>query len=144
MLQGPSENPFALKAGDARSGTLVTMWDGPRPPNGYRPKTLRGAIILGTGGGSNGGAGTWFEGVVTQGNPPDEVDERIQADIVALGYGRQPDGGTGAGERRGGAQSSTNEELVVVKFGSGAGDDLEPEPDLVQRVAHDRMIARWR
>ena len=89
MLKGPSGNHFTLKAGNAQSGTLVTMWDGPRPPNGYSPKTLRGAVILGTGGdGSNGGTGTWFEGVITKGNPPDEVDELIQANIVALGYGR--------------------------------------------------------
>ncbi len=88
MVKGPSGNHFTLKAGNAQSGTLVTMWDGSRPPNGYSPKALRGAVILGTGGdGSNGGTGTWFEGVMTIGNPPDEVDELIQANIVAVGYG---------------------------------------------------------
>ncbi len=88
MLKGHSGNRFALKGGNAQSGTLVTMWDGARPPNGYSPKALRGAVILGTGGdGSNGGTGTWFEGVVTIGTPSDEVDDLIQANIVATGYG---------------------------------------------------------
>jgi hypothetical protein len=88
MLKGPSGNVFALKAGDAESGTLVTMWNGARPSPGYSPKTLEGAIILGTGGdGSNGGTGTFFEGAMTSGNPSDSVDDLIQANIVAAGYG---------------------------------------------------------
>ena len=91
MLKGPSGNHFTLKAGDAQSGTLVTMWDGPRPSPGYSPKKLQGAIILGTGGdGSNGGTGTFFEGAMTSGNPPDAIDEAVQANIVAAGYGQQP------------------------------------------------------
>jgi hypothetical protein len=50
---------------------------------------LRGAVILGTGGdGSPSGTGTWFEGVVTKGNASADVDELIQANIVAVGYGR--------------------------------------------------------
>jgi hypothetical protein len=64
------------------------MWDGVRPSPGYSPKKLEGAIILGTGGdGSNGGTGTFFEGAMTSGNPPDSVDDLIQANIVAAGYG---------------------------------------------------------
>jgi hypothetical protein len=88
MLKGPSGNHFTLKAGDAQSGTLVTMWDGVRPSPGYSPKKLEGAIILGTGGdGSNGGTGTFFEGAMTSGNPSDSVDALIQANIIAAGYG---------------------------------------------------------
>ena len=88
MLKGPSGNHFTLKAADAQTGTLMTMWDGSRPSPGYSPKKLEGAIILGTGGdGSNGGVGTFFEGAMTAGNPPDAVDEQIQANIVAAGYG---------------------------------------------------------
>jgi hypothetical protein len=80
---------------------------------------------LGTGGGSDVGAGTWFEGVVTQGTPPDEVDERIQADIVALGYGRQPDGGTVPGTAwRGPVQHERG--ARGGEFGSGVGDDPNP------------------
>jgi hypothetical protein len=89
MLKGPSENKFTLKGGDATTGTLTTMWDDVRPTPNYSPKKLQGAIILGTGGdGSNGGKGTWFEGAMTKGNPPDSVDDAIQANIVAAGYGR--------------------------------------------------------
>ncbi|MEO8900305.1 MAG: arabinofuranosidase catalytic domain-containing protein [Polyangiaceae bacterium] len=88
MLKGPSGNHFTLKAGDAQTGTLVTMWDGVRPSPGYSPKKLQGAIIVGTGGdGSNGGTGTFFEGAMTNGNPPDSVDALVQANIVAAGYG---------------------------------------------------------
>jgi non-reducing end alpha-L-arabinofuranosidase len=88
MLKGPSGNRFVLKAGDAQSGKLVTMWDGARP-NGYSPMKKQGAIILGTGGdGSNGGTGTFFEGAITSGVPTDAVDDSIQASIVAAGYGR--------------------------------------------------------
>jgi hypothetical protein len=90
MLKGPSGNHFTLKAGNAQSGTLTTMWDGKRPSAaGYSPKRLQGAIILGTGGdGSNGGTGTFFEGAMTSGVPSNAVDDSIQANIVAAGYGR--------------------------------------------------------
>ena len=88
MLKGPSGNAMGLKAGNAQSGALQTKWNGKRPP-GYSPKKLNGAIILGTGGdGSNNAKGTFFEGVITSGNPPDSVDDQIQANIVAAGYGR--------------------------------------------------------
>jgi len=89
MLKGPSGNHFTLKAGNAQSGALVTMWDDIRPSPGYSPKKLQGAIIVGTGGdGSNTATGTFFEGAMTAGNPPDSVDDAIQANIVAAGYGR--------------------------------------------------------
>jgi len=88
MLKGPSDNTFALKAGDAQSGKLITMWNDVRPSNGYSPKTLQGAIILGTGGdGSPGGEGTFFEGAMTIGVPSDAIDDAIQANINAAGYG---------------------------------------------------------
>jgi hypothetical protein len=88
MLKGPSGNAMGLKAGSAQSGALETKWNGKRPP-GYSPKKLNGAIILGTGGdGSNNAKGTFFEGAITYGNPPDSVDDQIQANIVAAGYGR--------------------------------------------------------
>ena len=88
MLKGPSGNAMGLKAGNAQSGTLQTKWNGKRPP-GYSPKKLDGAIILGTGGdGSNNAKGTFYEGAITSGNPPDSVDDQIQANIVSAGYGR--------------------------------------------------------
>ena len=88
MLKGPSGNAMGLKAGNSQSGALQTKWNGKRP-SGYSPKKLNGAIILGTGGdGSNNAKGTFFEGAITYGNPPDSVDDQIQANIVAAGYGR--------------------------------------------------------
>jgi hypothetical protein len=88
MLKGPSGNAFGLKAGDAQSGTLLTKWDGARPI-GYSPMKKQGAIILGTAGdGSNNAKGTFFEGAITSGNPPDATDDAVQANIVAAGYGR--------------------------------------------------------
>ena len=88
MIKGPSGNAMGIKAGNAQSGTLETKWNGKRPA-GYSPKKLGGCIILGTGGdGSNNAKGTFFEGAITIGNPPDSVDEQIQANIVAAGYGK--------------------------------------------------------
>ena len=89
MLKGPSGNHFTLKAGDAQSGVLAIKWDGGRPTPNYSPKKLEGAIILGSGGdGSSGGTGTFYEGAMTMGNPPDATDDAVQANIVAAGYGR--------------------------------------------------------
>jgi len=88
MLKGPSGNRFALKGGDAQSGSLVTKYDGARP-SGYSPQKKEGAIILGIGGdNSHTGEGTFFEGCMTSGNPSDAVDDAVQANIVAAGYGR--------------------------------------------------------
>jgi hypothetical protein len=88
VLKGPSTNNFEIKAGSSQSGKLTTMWNGTRPSPNYSPKTLQGAIILGTGGdGSNNGTGTFFEGAMTSGNPPDSIDDKIQADVIAAGYG---------------------------------------------------------
>jgi hypothetical protein len=89
FLKGPAADTFGLKAGDAQSGKLTTMWNGSRPTPNYYPKKLQGAIFLGTGGdGSPGGTGTFYEGVMTIGNPPDSIDDQVQANIVAAGYGR--------------------------------------------------------
>ena len=88
MLKGPSGNMMGLKAGNAQSGALQTKWSGARPP-GYSPMKKQGAIVLGTGGdGSNYGAGTFFEGAITSGSPPDATDDAVQANIVAAGYGK--------------------------------------------------------
>jgi hypothetical protein len=48
-----------------------------------------GAIILCTGGDSSfAGVGDFFECAMTTGYPPDAVEEAVQANIVAVGYGR--------------------------------------------------------
>ena len=89
-----SSGCFELKAGNAQSGKLAikfnadTMGYGARPP-GYSPQKKQGAVILATGGdGSNTVTGTWFEGAITLGAPPDATDDAVQANIVAVGYGR--------------------------------------------------------
>ena len=88
MLKGPSGNAMGLKAGNAQSGPLETKWDGKRPP-GYSPMKKQGSIILGTGGdGSDFGKGTFFEGCIVTGDPPDATDDAVQANIVAAGYGK--------------------------------------------------------
>jgi hypothetical protein len=87
MLKGRS-GTFALKGADAESGTLKTMYDGPRPSGGYNPMKKEGAIILGVGGdNSHTGEGTFFEGCMTSGSPPDATDDAVQANIVAAKYG---------------------------------------------------------
>jgi hypothetical protein len=79
---------FAVRAGDAQSGALTTMWSGQRP-TGYATMYKEGSIILGIGGdNSNAAAGSFFEGVMTSGYPTDATEDAVQANIVAAGYGR--------------------------------------------------------
>jgi hypothetical protein len=81
---------FAIKAGNANSGTLKTMYEGDRPSmSGYNPMKKQGAIILGIGGdNSNGSQGTFYEGCMTSGYASSATDEAVQANIIAAGYGR--------------------------------------------------------
>lgn len=48
MVKGGSHG-FGLKGGNAQSGLLTTLYDGPRP-NRYQPMKKQGSIILGIGG----------------------------------------------------------------------------------------------
>ena len=74
--------------GDATSGKLKTMFEGPRPP-GYAVMKKQGAIILGIGGdNSDAAVGSFFEGVLTRGYSTDAADDTVQANIVAAGYGK--------------------------------------------------------
>lgn len=97
-LRGRSDG-FALKGGDATRGALKTMYDGARPDcaiagtcqrhgnHTYQPMNKKGAIILGTGGDSSDGAkGKFFEGIMVTGATTDEVDDAVQANIVAVRY----------------------------------------------------------
>lgn len=74
---------------DVQEGPLNTAFDGPRPEQPlYNPMKKPGGLVLGLGGDtSNGGHGTFYEGVVTKGYSSDEADEEIQANIVAARYG---------------------------------------------------------
>lgn len=96
-LRGGTDG-FMLKGGDATTGTLTTMYDGPRPfvdsngnnTNGrrYQPAKKQGAIILATGGdNSNSAMGCFYEGVMVTGATTDATDEAVQANIVAVAYG---------------------------------------------------------
>jgi non-reducing end alpha-L-arabinofuranosidase len=89
MIKG-KPGRFAIKGGDAqKSGGLKTMYDGARPTTtGYNPMKKEGAIILGIGGdNSNTSQGTFFEGCMTAGYPPDSADSAVHENIVSAGYG---------------------------------------------------------
>jgi hypothetical protein len=93
ILKNNGTSRFALKGGDAQSGSLTTMYDGGLP-NGYSPMKKQGAIILGSGGdcckpdgGANLSAGTFYEGAMVAGYPSDATENAVQANIIAAGYG---------------------------------------------------------
>jgi hypothetical protein len=87
MLKGRSGGTFALKQGNAQSGALETTYDGARP-KGYEVMKKQGAIVLGIGGdNSNWASGSFYEGVMVSGDPTNDADDQVQANIVAAGYG---------------------------------------------------------
>ena len=81
-------NQWAIRAGNAQSGSLSTYYSGVRPNvSGYNPMHKEGAIILGIGGdNSKSSAGTFYEGVMTSGYPSDATENSVQANITAAGY----------------------------------------------------------
>ena len=81
-------NKWAIRGGNATSGSLSTYYSGVRPTvSGYNPMHKEGAIILGIGGDNSVGAqGTFYEGVMTSGYPSDATENSVQANIVAAGY----------------------------------------------------------
>ncbi|HEV8549758.1 MAG TPA: arabinofuranosidase catalytic domain-containing protein [Polyangiaceae bacterium] len=89
MVKGKA-GAFAIRGGNAQSGSLKTLYDGGRPTtSGYNPMHKEGAIILGIGGdNSNASAGTFFEGCITAGYPSAAIEDAVQANIVAAGYGK--------------------------------------------------------
>lgn len=81
-------NKWAIRGGNAASGSLSTYYNGARPTaSGYNPMKKEGAIILGIGGDNSiSGQGTFYEGVMTSGYPSDATENSVQADIVAAKY----------------------------------------------------------
>ncbi|KAI1360449.1 carbohydrate-binding module family 42 protein [Xylaria arbuscula] len=78
---------WAIRGGDATTGSLNTLYSGVRPANGYDPMSKEGAIILGIGGdNSNRAQGTFYEGVMTSGYPSDDTENAVQANIIAAKY----------------------------------------------------------
>lgn len=85
IVKGEADQ-WALRGANAVSGSLTTYYSGIRP-DGYNPMYKEGAIILGIGGdNSNSAQGTFYEGVMTTGYPSDEIEDEVQANIVAAGY----------------------------------------------------------
>ncbi|MGQ4362224.1 arabinofuranosidase catalytic domain-containing protein [Streptomyces sp. SAS_272] len=89
-LKNNGTSRFAIKGGNAQSGSLTTLYDGSLP-RGYSPMKKQGAIILGSGGdccigNTNLSAGTFYEGAITSGYPSDATENAVQADIAAAGY----------------------------------------------------------
>jgi hypothetical protein len=79
--------PFTIKGGNAKSGSLQTMWDGGRPTN-YEVMHKGGGVVLGIGGDNSSTAkGNFYEGVLTSGYATTATDNAIQANIVAARYG---------------------------------------------------------
>lgn len=86
IVKGKQENHWAIRGGNAQSGTLGTFWSGPRP-SGYYPMHKEGSIILGTGGDNSDWAqGTFYEGAMTKGYPADNIEDMVQANILAAKY----------------------------------------------------------
>jgi len=81
-------NHWAIRGGNAQSGSLSTFYDGVRVNGGYSPMSKEGAILLGIGGdNSHGSQGTFYEGAMTSGYPSDATENAVQANLVAAGYG---------------------------------------------------------
>jgi hypothetical protein len=97
LLKTNGTTTYAIKGGSAQSGGLTSFWNGALPNlGGYAPMHAEGAIILGTGGdNSNSSAGSFFEGVITAGDPSDTTDNSVQSNIVAAGYNLQAAGSAG-------------------------------------------------
>ncbi len=75
--------------GDAQSGDLSVMFNGPRVNATYDPMRKQGAILLGNGGdNSNGSQGTFYEGALTAAGtfPSDATDQLVQANVVDAHY----------------------------------------------------------
>jgi hypothetical protein len=75
--------------GDAQTGGLKTMFDGPRVDRSYDPMRKQGAILMGNGGdNSNGSDGTVYEAAMTAAGtfPTQETEQKVQANVVAANY----------------------------------------------------------
>jgi hypothetical protein len=79
---------YAIKGGNATSGSLKTMYSGALPTqSGYTPLSMQGAIILGIGGdNSNSSIGSFYEGAMVAGQPSDATENAVQSNIISVGY----------------------------------------------------------
>ena len=121
LLKSNGQTTFAVKGGNSQSGSLSTWYNGALPSGGYTPMHLEGGIVLGTGGdNSKDSIGSFFEGVMTSGEPTDAADNSVQANIVAAGYSGNS-GGTP--EASGGTITGPGGQCVDV-IGDDTGGDL--------------------
>ena len=82
---------WASMGGDAQTGPLTTMFDGPRVDATYDPMRKQGAILLGNGGDNSvGSQGTFYEAAMTTGYPSDATDQLVQANVAAAKYAELP------------------------------------------------------
>ena len=95
ILKNNGKTEWALRGGDASTGSLGTYFKGALPGGGYSPMKKQGAIVLGSGGdcckpggGANLSDGTFYEGCIVTGYPSDATEDAVQANIVAAGYGK--------------------------------------------------------
>ena len=97
LVKTNGTSTYAIKGGNSQSGSLSTWYNGALPTtSGYTPLHQEGAILLGTGGDdSNSSVGSFFEGVMTSGEPTDAADNAVQANIVSVGYAAPPAGSAG-------------------------------------------------
>jgi hypothetical protein len=75
--------------GDAQTGDLKVMFDGPRVNATYDPMRKQGAILLGNGGDNSvGSQGTFYEGAMTAPGtfPTLDTNQKVQANVVAAKY----------------------------------------------------------
>jgi hypothetical protein len=76
---------YAIRAGNARSGNLLSAYDGGLPFSSF---ALEGGIILGLAGdNSYSSHGTFFEGAITAGRPSDETDALVSRSVQSARYG---------------------------------------------------------
>jgi hypothetical protein len=94
VLKNDGKTEFALRGGNATTGSLGTYYKGALP-GGWSPMKKQGAIVLGSGGdcckpdgGANLSDGTFYEGCIVTGYPSEATEDAVQANIVAAGYGK--------------------------------------------------------
>lgn len=80
-----SQTSGALRVGDARAGSLTTVYDGQVSVS----LQLKGGIVLGISGeNGNLSQGTFFEGAITAGRPSDATDAAILKNVQDAKYGQ--------------------------------------------------------
>ncbi len=94
VLKNNGTTEYSLRGGDAAAGALSTYYKGGLP-GGWSPMKKQGAIVLGSGGdcckpsgGANLSDGTFYEGCIVTGYPSDATEDKVQANVVAAGYGK--------------------------------------------------------